>query len=203
MRPSEPTGTTISLFLDIGQGAGLAGATGVRPFLPPLLAAALALGDVGLDFDGTAYSFLETPAFFGVVLGLAVLSMAVERRGAERRGVLEVGLAVVAVCLGALLFAGSLADHGYPGWAGLASGAACAALGYLAGRSLFDGARRRLEPAAAKLLTLYADALALGLAAVAILVPPLSLLALVAFGVLLVRSRRAQGRKFEGLRILR
>ena len=32
---------------------GLAGATGVRPYLPPLLAGALARGDTGIDFDGT------------------------------------------------------------------------------------------------------------------------------------------------------
>ena len=175
----------------------------MRPFLPPLLAAALALGDIGLDFDGTAYSFLETPGFFGVVLGLAVLAMALERRGAQGRRLLDGGLGGVAACLGALLFAGSLADNGYPGWPGLAGGVACAALGYLAGRSLFGGARRRLEPGAATLLTLYADAIALGLAALAILLPPLSLLALVASVVILVRSRRAQERKFEGLRILR
>ena len=175
----------------------------MRPFLPPLLAAALALADIGLDFDGTAYAFLEAPAFFGVVLGLAVLAMALERRGAQGRGTLEVGLGVVAACLGGLLFAGSLADNGYPGWPGLAGGAVCALLGYLAGRSLFGGARRRLEPGAATLLTLYADAIALALAALAILLPPVSLLALVAFVVILLRSRRAQGRKFEGLRILR
>ena len=203
MRLPEPTGTTISLFLDIGQGAGLAGATGVRPFLPPLLAAGLALGDVGLDFDGTAYSFLETPAFFGVVLGLGVLATVLDRRGAQQRVVLDVGLGVVAACIGALLFAGSLADNGYPGWPGIAGGIACAALGYLAGRALFRGARRRLDAGAATLLTLYADAIALALAALAIFLPPLSVLALVALAMLLLRSRRAQGRKFEGLRILR
>jgi len=202
LRPSEPTGTIISLFLDIGQGAGLAGATGVRPFLPPLLAGGLALGDVGLDFDRTAYAFLETPFFFGVVLTLAVLAMVLDRRRA-RESLLDVGLGVVAASLGALLFAGSLAANGYPGWPGLVGGIACALLGYLAGRALFVGARRRLEPGAATLLTLYADAIALALAAVAIFLPPLSLLALVAFAILLLRSRRARGRKFEGLRILR
>ena len=74
----------MSLFLDIGTGAGLAGATGVRPFLPPLLAGALARGDVGIDFDGTDWSFLESPAFLLAVLALAVLAYGVERSGANR-----------------------------------------------------------------------------------------------------------------------
>ena len=43
----------MSLFLDIGTGAGLATASGVRPYLPPLLAGALARGDVAIDFEGT------------------------------------------------------------------------------------------------------------------------------------------------------
>ena len=45
----------MSLFMDIGQGAGLSGASGVRPFLPALLAGALAREDTGLDFDGTDF----------------------------------------------------------------------------------------------------------------------------------------------------
>ncbi len=69
----------MSLFLDIGTGAGLAGATGVRPFLPPLLAGALARGDMGIDFDGTDWSFLESPVFLAAVVGLAVASYAVDR----------------------------------------------------------------------------------------------------------------------------
>src|SRR5687767_10761257 len=63
--------TAISLFLDIGQGAGLSGATGVNPFLPPLIAGALARGDAGVDFEGTDYSFLEKPGFLAAVLALA------------------------------------------------------------------------------------------------------------------------------------
>ena len=51
----------MKLALDILQGLGLASATGLRPFLPALLAGALASGDVGLDFDGTAFAFLESP----------------------------------------------------------------------------------------------------------------------------------------------
>ncbi len=73
----------MSLFLDIGTGAGLAGATGVRPFLPPLLAGALARGDVGIDFDGTDWSFLESPAFLAAVLVLALASYALDRATRE------------------------------------------------------------------------------------------------------------------------
>ena len=164
------------------------------------------MGDLGVDFEGTPYVFLETPLFFGIVLMLGLVSLVLERRRdggqpAPRR--LEVGLVLVATTLGALLFAGTLADHGYPGWPGLLGGAASAGLGHAAAAGLFGRARRRLAVGAATLLTAYADALALALAALAVLVPPVSFLALVALALLLVRSRRARGRKFEGLRILR
>ncbi|HEY6779477.1 MAG TPA: DUF4126 family protein [Thermoleophilaceae bacterium] len=75
----------MSLFVDIGQGVGLAGATGVRPYLPPLLAGAMARGDVAIDFDGTDWSFLESPAFLGVVLALAAAAYLLERGGPRQR----------------------------------------------------------------------------------------------------------------------
>src|SRR3954463_1367099 len=87
--------SAISLFMDIGQGAGLSGASGVRPFLPALLAGALARQDTGLDFDGTDFSFLESPWFLVVVLLLAVAAYALQRRGlssALDRGLLVLGV---------------------------------------------------------------------------------------------------------------
>ena len=120
--------------MDIGQGAGLAGSSGVRPFLPPLLAGALARGNTGLDFGGTDFSFLESVWWLALLLALAVLSYLLERWrpdvAASRR--LELGLGALALAFGALLFAGSLADNGYESWPGLIGGVACAALGFAA-----------------------------------------------------------------------
>ena len=192
----------MSLVLDIGQGAGLAGASGVRPFLPPLLAGALARGDTGIDFDGSGWQFLESPAFLLAVLALAVISYGAERSGVDRRSV-AIGGGVVAVVLGALLFAGSLAAGDRSAIAGVVAGAACAALAYVAVGGLLDRARERLEEGPAALLTIYADVAALVLAAIAIFVPPVAFLALIAFAVLLVRGRRQGERKYAGLRILR
>jgi hypothetical protein len=212
--------------MDIGQGAGLSGASGVRPFLPTLLAGALARGNTGLDFSGTSFSFLESPVFLFAVLALAVASYAIQRRretveqttpagrpGDPRAGVggrsrpdpLELGMLVLGVALGALLFAGSLADHHHESWPGIIGGIACAALGWYALASLFARARRRLSGSgtAAALLGVYADGVALVLAGLSILFPPLAFVALAAFLVLIVRSRGERAQKFEGLRILR
>ena len=73
----------MSLFLDIGTGAGLASATGVRPYLPPLLAGGLARGDIAIDFDGTDLSFLESTGFLAAVVALGVVAFFVERSAAN------------------------------------------------------------------------------------------------------------------------
>src|SRR4051794_33929122 len=174
--------------MDIGQGAGLSGASGVRPFLPALLAGALARDDSGVDFSSTDFSFLESPAFLLVVLVLAVGSYALQRRGesvAQTRAAgrpgdprakvaggrktpepFEAALLVLGVVLGALLFAGSLADGHHESWPGIIGGIACAALGYFALAALFGRARQRLAGSggAVTLLGLYADGIALALA---------------------------------------
>src|SRR3954453_4873577 len=121
MAPRQRTASAIALFMDIGQGAGTAGASGVRPFLPALLAGALARGDSGIDFSGTDYSFLESSWFLLVGLLLAVALCAVTRgpRPPARAPRIERAPAVVGLVLGALLFAGSLAHGGYTSWWGL------------------------------------------------------------------------------------
>jgi Domain of unknown function (DUF4126) len=198
----RPPGAAISLYVDIGQGAGLAGATGVRPFLPTLLAGAMARGDLAIDFSDSGWEFLESPGFLLAVFAGALLWYGAERSASNQSWLRPVGLAVGAA-LGGLLFAGSLAEGGHEAWPGILAGVACAALGFAALGGLFDRAARRLEEGGAGLLALYAEGAALALAAVAILLPPLSFLALAAFLLMLLKGRREEDRKYAGLRVLR
>src|SRR3954467_15838634 len=104
----------MDLLLDLLQGAGLAAAIGIRPFLPVLLAGALAVADVGLDFEGTDFSFLETwPFLLRAIVLVVLLDFAGRRTGRERT---EIGvnawiLLALAVALASLDAAGSIADH--------------------------------------------------------------------------------------------
>jgi hypothetical protein len=192
----------MSVFLDTTTGMGLAGATGVRPYLPPLLAGGLARSDTGIDFDGTDWSFLESPGFLLAVLALGVFAYLAERSGPNQRAVQAIS-GMVGIVLGALLFAGALADGGTDSWPGLIAGPLCALLGWRAVGGLVERVRTRLQGGTAAMLTAYADLAALVLAAIAIFVPPVSILAIAAFVVLLLGRRRREGEKYAGLRVLR
>jgi len=196
----------VDLFLVICQGIGLALAAGIRPFLPALLAGAAASADLLVDFSGTDYAFLEGPGFLLAVIVALIVVVTLERRiGEERieRGPYGAALAGIALGIGALLFAGSLDDEGYTALAGLAGGIACAAVASAAIRALFRRTRARLDTDARAALPFYANGTALLLAALAILLPPLSLLAFGLLAWLLLGGRRREGEKYAGLRILR
>ena len=184
----------MSLFLDIGQGTGLASATGVRPFLPPILAGSLGRADLGVNFSGGDFAFLESIPFIAVLVVLALASYVAQ--------VPPPVLAALAVVLGALLFAGSLTEGGREGWAGLVLGAGCAALAWYASARFFARARARLDSEGG-FLAAYGDLVALSLAVVSVAIPPLAFAALGVFVLLLLRGRAAEERKYEGLRILR
>ena len=192
----------MSVFLDTTTGIGLSGASGVRPYLPALLASVLARGDTGIDFDGTDWHFIESTEFAVAVIALALIMYAVERSGPNRRAV-ELFSGTMGLVLGAILFAGALADGGSASWPGLVAGAVCAALGWRAVGDLIERTRARLEGSAAALLSVWADLAALVLAAVAVFVPPASILVIAAFVVLLLGGRRREGEKYAGLRVLR
>jgi hypothetical protein len=190
--------------LDLLQGMGIAAAIGVRPFLPTLLAGALAAGDVGLDFDGTDFSFLEQPGFLlGVVIAVAVLGL-IERRGDPTSS--QVGLATllgISLVLGMLQACASIADHSSDWWPGLLVGSTAAALGFAAARNFFGRVRTRLDKDAQGALPLYAEGCALLGAGASILFPPLAILVVAALAWLLLGGRRRAGEKYAGLRILR
>jgi len=192
--------------LDLLQGAGLAAAIGIRPFVPVLLAGALAAADLGLDFDGTDFSFLESwPFLLGVLLlvaGLDVVGRRAGRDAANRPPLLYV-VAGIALLLGALVAAGSIADRSDAWWVGVLAGLLCAALGFQAARSLFARVRRRLDEQTARVLPVYAEGAALLAAGLSILFPPLAVLVLGGLVWLLSGGRRRAGEKYAGLRILR
>jgi len=74
----------VDFVLDLLQGAGIAAGIGIRPFLPFVLTAALASGDLGLDFDLTQLSF----GIFGFLI-LIVMVLRPEGLIPERRRKLE------------------------------------------------------------------------------------------------------------------
>ena len=196
----------MDFLLDLLQGVGLAAAIGIRPFLPVLLAGALASADLGLDFDGTDFAFLEGwPFLLGVLILVVAIDFVGRRAGrdaADRPPILHVLLAL-ALVLGALVAAGSVADRSSEWWAGAIAGVAAAALGFQAARQLFGRVRRRLDEQAAGALPVYAEGLALLAAGLSILFPPLAVLIVGGLVWLLAGGRRREGEKYAGLRILR
>jgi hypothetical protein len=192
----------VRLLIDILQGAGLAGAAGIRPFLPALVAGALATADIGIDYEGTPFSFLESPGWLlGVVIALIAVVVAQRRHVAE--GTLESALSGISIGLGALLCAATIADHYDLWWPGLLGGGICAALASAATRSLVGRTRARLDAEASAALPVYVDGTSGVLAALAVVVAPISVLALGFFAFLLRGGRRREGEKYAGLRILR
>jgi Domain of unknown function (DUF4126) len=196
----------MDFLLDLLQGIGLAAAVGIRPFLPVLLAGALAAANLGLDFDGTDFAFLEEwPFLLGVLALVAGLDIIGRRAGrdAPDRPPLLYALLALALALGALVAAGSVAEDSSDWWAGAIAGVAAAALGFEAARQLFGRVRRRLDEQAAAALPVYAEGAALVAAGISILFPPLALLVVGALIWLLAGGRRREGEKYAGLRILR
>jgi hypothetical protein len=192
----------VRLLIDILQGAGLAGAAGIRPFLPALVAGALASADLGIDFGGTPFAFLESPGWLLAVVVAVILVAAAQRRGVPEAR-LESALAGIGIGLGALLCAGALADRHDVWWPGLLAGGLSAALAGAAVRSVISRTRARLDAEARAALPLYAEGSATVLALLAVVAAPITVAALAFFAFLLRGARRRAGEKYAGLRILR
>jgi hypothetical protein len=192
----------LQLLIDILQGMGLSGAAGVRPFLPALVAGALASADVGIDYAGTPFAFLEQPAWLAAVL-VALIVVVVLARREPIAAALESGTQGIGLGLGALLFAATLADNTDMWWPGLLAGGLCAALAAAATRSLSTRVRARLDPEARAALPVYLEGTAVVLAGLAVVAAPISVLAIGFFAFLLRGGKRREGEKYAGLRILR
>jgi hypothetical protein len=191
----------MKLLLDILQGIGLSAAAGLRPFLPTLVAGGFAAADVGVDYDGTSFSFLEQPVFLLAVALLMVVVFLLRGRLDTPAG--AGALSGIGIGLGALLFAATLDDRHSVWWPGLIAGLLLAALAGAAVRDLFTRTRARLDAEAAAALPIYAEGVAAVLAALSILIPPVSVIAVGFLVWLLVGGRRREGEKYAGLRILR
>ncbi len=195
------------LVFDIFQGIGVAAAVGIRPFLPGLVVGALAAADVQIDFAHCDLSFLQKAPFLLVmVIGVVLLAFAERRLGRERlqRGPVAATIAVAALAVGALLFAGSVSQtHPDAIWPGIVGGVICAAIGILATRPLLLRVRARLDDKAAAALPLFAEGMAVVAAALSILLPPVGVIVLALLLWLLFGGRRRGEQKYAGLRILR
>src|SRR4051812_12318540 len=99
---------------------GVAGATGVRPFLPTLVTGGLATADLGVNFDGTDFSFLESPVFLVIIAVAAAAAFALEARGNDlESGLVGSFLGGIALGLGAVLCAGTIDDRHGAWWDGV------------------------------------------------------------------------------------
>jgi hypothetical protein len=199
----------------IGLGLGLALAAGLRPFLPALLAGALASANaLGVSFTHGSLHFLEADWWLLAVSIALVLAYALQlllglspiidpSDRAQRPDPLGAALAGIGIGTGMLLFAGTLAAHGDAAWPGLVAGFFAVGLSQRACWPVIVRARKRLSDGAARhALTIYLDAASLVLAALVALLHPLGYVALALFGWLLLADRRRAGRKYAGLRIL-
>lgn len=195
----------MKLALDILQGLGLASAAGLRPFLPALLAGALATGDVGLDFDGTQFAFLESPIWLLALVIALIASVFIRPLLEQPAG--EAALSGIGIGLGALLCAASIDDRHATWWYGLIIGALVAYLASTVSRAIFSRVRARFASAgdsqAAAALPFYGEATGLVVAGASILFPPLALVAIGFLVALLITGRRRGDQKYAGLRILR
>ncbi len=191
----------------IGLGAGLALAAGLRPFLPALLSGALAsAGVLGVGFQAGNYGFLQSGwwlATIGALLLAAYLAQLLMGPEATDQGLLAWILAALGLVVGALLFGGTLCEHGYAAWPGLLGGVASALLGQFASRPLVQRTRSRLPAGGARqALTLYLEGAALLLAILVSLLHVLGFVALALFAWIAWRSRGRGTGKYAGLRIL-
>jgi Domain of unknown function (DUF4126) len=205
------------IFFYIGLGAGLAAACGIRPFLPLLLAGALASAEaLGVSFGDGSFHFLQESWWLLVVTITLVLAYALQivlalpptidprARAGGGRDALAAAIMGLGLGAGAVLFAGTLAAHDDASWPGVIGGIAVAALAQRAVGPVIARARTRLaDRAAREALTIYMDAASLLLAVVVALLHPLGYVAVALLAWFAWRGRARGDERYAGLRVLR
>jgi len=209
----------VDLLLAICQGLGLALAIGIGGPIAALFASMMGSLKIGFNPEHTDYDFITATWFLVTLLALTVLTVLARGRASAR-----IPVVVLLAAAGGLAFAASLAEAGEAAWPGLIVGALVTGATALVSSDVLDGAISRAKAAgagrggvgrdsgneggspeadAANVLIVGFTVAGVVIAALALLVPPVSLLAGIAVLVVALGRRRKSGEKYEGLRILR
>lgn len=191
----------MNYLLDLLQGLGVAAAAGASPFLPLVVAAVAGLANLGADYEGTSFSFVESPVLLALAVVLAVVAIVLRRRLESPQA--ERALLGLGVVFGAVVAAATVADRSDVWWPALIAGGLAALVVGLAVQALLRRTRARLEDEQQTLLSI-GGALGAGLVALlSVVLPPVGLIAVAAGIWLFVGGRRQDTTKHAGLRILR
>jgi hypothetical protein len=195
----------MDLFLAICQGLGLSLAIGIGGALAALFASMMASLAAGFDPEGTDFGFIASTWFLVTLLAFVVLALLA--RGRES---LRIPVIALLSAAGGLAFAASLTEEGSTGWPGLVVGIIATAVAAMIATDVLEGAINRAKASGTEAGESAANTLIVGfsfggmaLAALALFVPPVSLIAAAALLFLAIGRRRKAGEKYEGLRILR
>lgn len=185
---------------DILQAIGLGVAFGLRPALAPLVVAICAVAGLAIDLDGTAFEFLTEAS---ALIVLAVFAAGWIALNTVRGMVNHVAVLVIAVALAAMFGGGGYDEHAAQWWPGALAGGLAALVTWFTLSPLLAGAARRVagEKEASMVLPVVTELVAIVVAFLSIVFPPLAVVALIAVLVLTVRGRGRDDR-YAGLRTL-
>lgn len=194
----------MDLFLAICEALGIGLAAGIGGPLAALFVVVMAGLETGLDPAGTDWEFVGEPWFAAVAFALSVAAF-YWRRGDRSPRVPMAAAGVLALFAAAAAAAG----EGESVALGILAAALGAALAVAIAGDVLEGAARRAGTGGSDAgstvatLELIFGLAGVGVAALALFVPPVALAVAVALLVVGAGRRRRAGEKYEGLRILR
>ena len=196
MRRDRTLARPMDYLLALLQGLGIAAAIGIRPFLPVLLAGALAGADLGRGLRGHG---IRVPGADRVPVRDARRRLrARDRRAARGRARSAWRCSPSRCCWARSWRPARWTTSAPPGGQASSSARAAAALGWAAARSLFGRVRARLDTDAAKARPALRRGHGLAHRRALDLFPPLALIVVAALAWLLIGGRRRAGQKYAG-----